>query len=626
MESACCRSLLVVSSALVSACGGGGGGADPAPAAAASQYTIGGSVSGLVGSGLVLQNKGAGNMTVAANGGVTFPGSAASGVTYNVSVANQPTTPSQTCVVANPSGTVGSSNITNVAVTCATNSFAVTGTVTGLAGTGLTLQNGGQQVAPAANGTFTFSVESGSAYNITVASQPTNPSQTCIVANGSGTMEASDIVNVTATCTTNTYAVGGSVSGLLGSGFELQINGGDDLAVGANGAFSFGSKLQSNAAYSVSVKTQPASPSQTCVVLKGTGTVTNAAVDGVAVTCTMSPARFAYVATIYGIFCHAIDAISGKQVALYNTQCAEGHVIATEPSGKFAYVIDRAGSRILPYRIDQATGALVRLIGAELPTGPAPYSLAVDPSGTFVYVMNVGMVGNNGSVSAYEIDPATGTLTEVGGSPFVTAGQRPQAVTIDPTGQFLYAATPFSSGVGVFTIDPGTGALTPAAGSPFAVGAAADIIIDPTAKFAFAADLANDKISVFDIDGGTGALTPVAGSPFATGDGPSRAAIHPSGSFLYVSNQDADTVSAYAVNPTTGSLTLVPGPSFSRPHWTPLALAMHPSGDFLYVAYSDSTNVDTLAIDPTTGALTLLGQTPLPFIGFLGDTGVAISP
>jgi hypothetical protein len=78
------------------------------------------------------------------------------------------------------------------------------------------------------------------------------------------------------------YAVGGAVSGLTGSGLVLQNNGGDNLAVTADGAFSFGGAVAAGANYSVSVQTQPSG--QSCSVQNGSGTA-NADVTNVAVSC-----------------------------------------------------------------------------------------------------------------------------------------------------------------------------------------------------------------------------------------------------------------------------------------------------------------------------------------------------
>jgi hypothetical protein len=89
----------------------------------------------------------------------------------------------------------------------------------------------------------------------------------------------------------------------------------------------------------------------------------------------------------------------------------------------------------------------------------------VNPSGKFVYVTN----GSSGNVSAYTINPGTGALTPVAGSPF-PAGSEPFSVHVDPSGKFAYVANFSDNDVSAYTVDPGTGALTPLAGSPFPAG------------------------------------------------------------------------------------------------------------------------------------------------------------
>ncbi|MEQ1596053.1 MAG: LamG-like jellyroll fold domain-containing protein [Casimicrobium sp.] len=88
--------------------------------------TVGGTVSGLAGTGLVLSlNSGAQTVSVPTNGGFTFPSAITAGNAYAVTVQTQPSAPGQTCVVANGNGTMGNSAVTNVNVTCTTNTFAV---------------------------------------------------------------------------------------------------------------------------------------------------------------------------------------------------------------------------------------------------------------------------------------------------------------------------------------------------------------------------------------------------------------------------------------------------------------------------------------------------------------------
>jgi hypothetical protein len=89
--------------------------------------------------------------------------------------------------------------------------------------------------------------------------------------------------------TTSTYTVGGTVSGLTGSGLVLQNNTGDDLSISESGAFTFATALADGAAYAVTVKTQPSNPTQSCSVSNGTGTISAANVTDVAVTCAEPP-------------------------------------------------------------------------------------------------------------------------------------------------------------------------------------------------------------------------------------------------------------------------------------------------------------------------------------------------
>ncbi len=252
-----------------------------------STFTVGGNVTGLAGTGLKLQDNAGDDLAVSANGTFTFATAVASGATYAVTVLAQPTGPTQTCTVSAGTGSVGAGNVTGVTVNCATNSYTVGGTVSGLAGTVVLRNNGGDDLTLSTNGAFAFAtpVASGGAYAVTVQTQPGSPSQTCVVTSGSGTVAGANVTSVAVTCTTNSYTVGGSVSGLTGSGLVLRDNGGDNLSVSASGTFTFATAVASGATYAVTVFTQPTSPAQTCTVASGSGTVGAANVTNVAVTC-----------------------------------------------------------------------------------------------------------------------------------------------------------------------------------------------------------------------------------------------------------------------------------------------------------------------------------------------------
>jgi hypothetical protein len=85
--------------------------------------------------------------------------------------------------------------------------------------------------------------------------------------------------------TTLGYAVGGSVSGLAGTGLVLSLNNIETLPVAANGAFTFSTQLAQGAAVDITVRTLPSSPSQICTVAGGSSVMPNGPTTSAAVTC-----------------------------------------------------------------------------------------------------------------------------------------------------------------------------------------------------------------------------------------------------------------------------------------------------------------------------------------------------
>jgi len=167
---------------------------------ASSYVTIGGTVTGLQGT-VVLQNAAASDtlsVTVPAGSSpFTFHLSVLSGSAYAVTVAAAGQPSGQHCVVANGTGTANT-NVTTIAVTCSPD-VTIGGTITGLAGTVTLKDNGGDALATATNGPFTFAtlVQYGGNYSVTVANQPAG--QQCTVANGIGTT-AGNVTNVAISC------------------------------------------------------------------------------------------------------------------------------------------------------------------------------------------------------------------------------------------------------------------------------------------------------------------------------------------------------------------------------------------------------------------------------------------
>jgi hypothetical protein len=190
---------LLACAAGLAACGGGN-----------ANLLLAGSIIGLTKPGLVLDSGSGDTVTVSAfASNFAFPKLLESDADFHVTVKTQPT--AAVCSVTNGKGTMGAYNVTSVIVNCVTNTYTLSGTVTGLDSAGLVINNGPEQVAIASGATsFTFTklkadgtydsgkVADGAAYGVTVFQQPAG--RTCTVVNGVGTMGSADINTVKIQC------------------------------------------------------------------------------------------------------------------------------------------------------------------------------------------------------------------------------------------------------------------------------------------------------------------------------------------------------------------------------------------------------------------------------------------
>jgi hypothetical protein len=384
---------------------------EPPPSPGAQEgFTLGGSVSGLVGSGLVLQNNGAGDLPIAADGAFTFPTRFATGTAYSVAVRSQPTSPSQTCTVVRGSGSIASADVADVAVTCATGQFSIRGTVSGLTGGGLVLQNnGGNDLPISANGEFAFAnrLIDGATYAVVVRTQPSG--QNCIVRNSTGRIRSGDASNVQVACTSNGFTIGGAATGLAGSGLVLRLNGGNDLSIVGNGAFAFETALQTGARYDVSVRTQPANPAQQCTIGNGSGTVAGNNVTNITINCVSR--QFTLGGSVSGLV--------GSGLVL---EVNGGDDLAIQSNGNFTF------------ETPLTSGVRYRVRVASQPANPIQVCTVANGDGT-IGTVNINSVRVTCASSTFSV---AGTVVGLMGSGLVLQNNGGDAVEVTASGGFTF--------------------------------------------------------------------------------------------------------------------------------------------------------------------------------------------
>lgn len=194
-------------------------------------------------------------------------------------------------------------------------SFTIAGTASGLKYQGLVLNSNGMDlnVAPATptatvavppvSFAFPNSISYGEVYEVSVKAQPAH--QNCVVgafadSTGKVTGAAKDTagrlstIDVGVMCSVNAYSIGGTIKGLTTDGLKLT-NGSDPgtvtvTATGSDVAFIFPNLVPYGTTYGVTVLAQPTDAFCT-VSPNGTGTMGDAAVADIVVTCTSTKAN-----------------------------------------------------------------------------------------------------------------------------------------------------------------------------------------------------------------------------------------------------------------------------------------------------------------------------------------------
>lgn len=250
------------------------------------------------------------------------------------------------------------------------------------------------------------------------------------------------------------------------------------------------------------------------------------------------------------------------------TPAGPGQTLSVAPrklvaAGNSLYVIPDPSTNaadIFVFHID-VNGVLSLLPNQPITLPGVPHDLAVDASLSWLFVTFDGNSG--GEIASFSIK--SGTVGALAGT-FSTGGDSPQGVKVTPDGKFVVVANGATSNVSVFSLDPSTGKLTEVLGSPFpcASGSSA-VAIDPGGKFVFVTVGLNadgNTLFGYTIDS-AGSLTPVPGTPTALGGGAQGigVAVDPSDKFVYTTIVGRE-VAGFVIDPSTGELTGVPGSPF----------------------------------------------------------------
>lgn len=268
---------------------------------------------------------------------------------------------------------------------------------------------------------------------------------------------------------------------------------------------------------------------------------------------------------------------------------AENITTATQGTASFLYAANNGSGTVSAFAINPKTGTLTPVPGSPFQVGPntsgSTMSLTASPNGQFLFQVDESST----LIRTFNIG-ANGAITEAAGSPFDT-GAEPEGLKVTANGNFLLVGLRSLDALGVYSIG-GNGALSPVIGSPFLTnGPAVAMDSNCANNRVFVSSAGSDLIDAFDM-AADGSLMPVAGSPFPSGGASTINALtlNPNNQDLLTSDVFNAEVSSLAVA-TDGSLQPVPGSPFAATDWVG-SIAATRSGKFVYTSLFTRAQVD----------------------------------
>jgi 6-phosphogluconolactonase len=267
-------------------------------------------------------------------------------------------------------------------------------------------------------------------------------------------------------------------------------------------------------------------------------------------------------------------------------------------------------------RFDTASGE----IGPVEATTPArnPSYLALSTDRTRLYAVDEL---EEGAVSAFRRDPATGALERINGQP--TGGAHPCHLSLDSTGRFLLVVNYTGGNLAVLPIAT-DGSLEPASQALAHEGSSIDpcrqgephphmILSSPDGRFVYVTDLGIDQVICYRLDTEFGTLTDVAATDVTPGMGPRHFAFSPDGQTMVVIGELNSTLNSYAVED-DGTLTPASSISTLPAAFTGSSSCAHvlfsPDGRFVYGSNRGHDSIAVASFDADSRALEIVEIVP----------------
>lgn len=402
--------------------GCGGGGSSP------SGFSLGGTVTGLNSGGkLTLQDRGGATLELAGNGAFSFANKLPSGSGYAVSIGSQPT--GQHCDISQGSGTVSSTAVTSIAITCKTTYAYVVSVqwVSALAA----YQYSVSQYTFGANGQMRAS----DVHVVPIATEGISLTIDSKAANAFVSMARSNAVR--------NYTIG--PAGELSAQPKAIVRSGETTAgtrLSPNGKFLYSFNSWDGTIYRYPLEADGSFTSLT------TGTLAARVHSVYGMTIDASGKR-AYASEGYSSKVYQFSiADDGSLVPSTTASVPADHTptdIVLDPSGKYAYTVNNYGGSISQYVIG-ADGMLSPMEPANVRMAGRGKFMAITPNGKYAYAN-----GDHYTIEQFAIG-ANGRLTSLSPARVAAPDDHSMQMAFDATGAYAYVPNNIKSTITQYAV------------------------------------------------------------------------------------------------------------------------------------------------------------------------------
>ncbi len=247
--------------------------------------------------------------------------------------------------------------------------------------------------------------------------------------------------------TTNSFAIDPPTGGLTAVNNVAMGNTFVTATVDATGQYLYSSTSATNGVTGYTINQSTGAVTQ-IATFSATGNTAGVAADPVA------PYLYVALSSTGQVQAFSINTATGSISSIGVFTSAIGtYSVVVDPTGKFLFAGNQSGGLVTAFKINP-DGTLIA--NGQQSSGN-PIAVAIDPTGRFLYAADY----NGGRIYGFAVNQVSGVLTPLAGLPLSdTGGTSPVSLTVEPSGKYLYVAHGTSTSISIYQIDSLTGSLS----------------------------------------------------------------------------------------------------------------------------------------------------------------------